>query len=46
MFDTCHKHMKCIQNFVDNSIATEIVVKYDFLIVSSFIIGVQSFEPY
>jgi hypothetical protein len=33
MFDTCYKYMKCIQDFVDNSIAIEIVVKYDVLIV-------------
>jgi hypothetical protein len=33
MFDTCYKHMKCIQDFVDNSIAIEIVVKYNVLIV-------------
>jgi hypothetical protein len=33
MFETRYKHMKCIQDFVDNSIAIEIVVKYDVLIV-------------
>jgi hypothetical protein len=31
MFDIRYKHMKCIQDFMDNSIATEIVVKYNVL---------------
>jgi hypothetical protein len=33
MFDIHYKHMKCIQDFVNHSIATKIVVKYNALIV-------------
>jgi hypothetical protein len=29
MLDPCYKNMKCIQNFMGNSIVVQIVVEYD-----------------
>ncbi len=36
MFDTSYKNMKCIQDFVGNSIIVEIVVEYNVEIMALF----------
>jgi hypothetical protein len=41
ILDLHYKNMKCIQNFVGNSIIVKIIVEYDGNHVSFVIIGVQ-----
>ncbi len=42
--DLHYKNMKCIQDFVGNSIIVKIIVKYDGKHVSFVIVGVQSLK--
>ncbi len=44
IFDLHYKNMKCIQDFVGNSIVVKIIVDYDGKHVSFVIVGVQSFK--
>ncbi len=39
-----YKNMKCIQDFVGNSIIVKIIVEYDGKYVSFVIVGVKSFK--
>ncbi len=42
MFGPCYKNMKCIQNFVGNSIDAETIVEYDLKIMCPLLLLVYN----